>query len=379
MTTSETQSERQLRIEIARRSVAAFARDSAVLRDVGPDVAMAARQAYWAARQKGVDDAQMEALMTQAHDDTPGLLRIALAGDDREDVKRGIAWDVGAGLLPAGVLIIALATAAAWMGSVVTLHQVAAVAAVMFVLAVAAAALAFGRFSKGSFGARLRSLAGGPGSPVLTGSVGALFLGVFVVGLGGAQLSSYTKQQHEVLVQAQALEQRKVDTGIALTLAALRAETEPARATELVESRIGVGWKVESLSPSVGAVMARAQLRDGEGVITYSKTTGERSGVLEYRLISAVRPSTQKRYYFGTVAPTTDVGVLRLTLKTGETTTFRLPPGTLPPVPGAEVVVSERENGELASVQTVDGVVQSLLAQRSAPAQIAVQPQGQAK
>lgn len=353
-----------------RASLEAFARESGGLRGVGADAAVAASRAYWQARAVGLSEEQSAAQMHQAQDDLASSERLVMQAELTPDVGRGIAWDVVAGWVPTVFFVAVLWVAALVMNKEVQFRQVAAAAGLLAIVAAVAAGLALGRLDRYRLGARLLAFAGGPASPVLTGSVGALVVGIPLLLFVGLSLSLYTKDEELAGGRLLARNFQQVDAAVAMTVAAAKVGTEPQRASDLVSQETGVGWIVENLRPSIGAVMARAKFVDGEAVVTYAQgdAPDAPSCVLETRLSMHGKPPAVRRYHYGIVAAVEYPADARTFSLASDACSmpmvFKLPAGTLPPTPGAEVVVSQKASGETASLQTVDGVMQRLQAQK---------------
>lgn len=352
--------------EDLRASLERFARDSAQFRDIGADVAGAARRAYLQAKRERKCDDEISAAMTKATDDLDATRVMAARAvpEFTSEVRRGIWWDVIVGIVPALGLVALLAVGAVLLNSVVPLQIVAWLGIVFALVVVVVVSLASGRVDRFPKFLSVAKLFGGIDSQVLTSSAGALVVGLVVFGLAGVQLSTFTKSRQTRDLVLRATELSKLDDAVAITVAALKAQATPERAQAVVKQETGVSWTVEQWKPYGGAVVAQADFREGQAVVRYANASAGDTSVLESYLLHDGKEREHRRYLVGKVVSVGDAAVdgRKVTLKLDSSPqapmVFTLPAGKFAPAIGTQFVAVEKKPGELSYFQEVDGIVQ---------------------
>lgn len=349
-----------------RASLDRFAMDSARFHDIGADVAAVARDAYVQAKREGQSEDQIAAAMTKATDDLEAARAMASHAVPQitAEIRRGIWWDIAVGIGPALGLVALLAAGAVLLDSVVSLRVVEGFGIAFALVVLVVLKLASGTLDRSPKFLSLANLFGGMNSPLLTSSAGALVVGLVVFGLAGSQLSNFTESRQTRDLALLANELSKVDDAVAITVAALKAQTTPERAQALVKQETGVGWTVEQWKPRGGAVIARADLRDGQAVVRFANAFAGDASVLDSFLLKNGKEREYRRYLVGKVIGVGDapLDARKVTLKLDSSPqtpmVFTLPAGKFAPAIGTQFVAVEKRPGELSYFQELDGVVQ---------------------
>lgn len=367
--------EADTRRRVAMASLDAFARDSTAFVKIGADEAAAASLAYGRAKQQRLSTKDAAQLMACALASSDAMKREAFKSEFDTEFKRGVVWDVLAGTVPAVCILLVLWVVADVMQSVIGFRTVVACAAALLVAAVLIGAVLLHPSRSRWVGRALDSLGRGD-SRALAGSVGALAVGSLVVATAGGFLSQVTKERQRAKWQELSVELRKVDTALAMTLAAKSVRAEPLRISALVEGTTGLDWTIAlkgfDEGHLEGDVLARAKLQGGEALVRYLRASKAGEGTLQTELVLVGRPLAVRRYLYGIVeapesGPPASLRQVRLRLnESTQATVLTLPANTLPPAPGTLVLAREKSLGILESIQSVDDVRQSLL-QGAAP------------
>lgn len=353
------------RRKAARASLDAFARNSTALVGIGANEAAAANLAYWQAKKQRLSEEDAARLMERALKGSDAMKRDAFNSEFESEFKRGVLWDVVAGTVPAALILLVVWVVAFAMQSTIEFRYVA-VCAVALLGAAAFLGGVLLRPASPRWAIRTLGFVSHGDSTALAGSVGAFAVGALVLATGGAFLSQLTKDQQRAKVNELSVELKKVDAALAMTLAARSVNAEPKHVSELVAGTTGLDWTVARKGGD-GDVLARAKLQDGQAVVRYVPLSKTNEGMLQTELVLAGRPAAVRRYLYGTVeAPVggQPSSLRQLYLRLDESSTLAvltLPDNTLPPAPGTVILAREKAKGVIESIQSVDGVRQSLL------------------
>jgi hypothetical protein len=358
------------RREAARAALDEFSRNSAALADIGADEAAAASLAYWEARKRSLGEAEAAELMERALRDSRAMMANAFDDEFKDDVRRGIVWDLAAGIVPAACLLLVLWAVAEFLDTALALRYVAACAATLLALAVFAGRVFTHPSSSPRWALRALGAFSSRDATALAGSVGALVVGAVVVVSGGAYLSRVSHDRQAARASEVLVQFRKVDTALALAVAAQAAHAEPRRVAALVKDQTGLDWRMAHAAQAGGDdVLAQVKLAGGgQAVVRSLPASATQPGVYQAELQLAGHPTAVRRYLYGTVeAPArnqADVRQVRLRLDKDSTlvAVLELPADTLPPAPGTAILAREKTDGVLETIQSVDWVRQSLVA-----------------
>lgn len=366
MTDRDVMSSASSEREAARASLNAFARSSAALADISAEQSAAASLAYLRAKERGLNKNEAAKLMEQALAQSTRMREGGLDAEYRSELKRGFWWDVGVGLVPAGLLALALWGVSELRQSPVALRYVAVGAGVLFIAAVYIAYEVRQTNPSGWLMNGLRRVTHGDVSAI-GGSVGALVVGAFLFAAGGAALSQFTKEKQRRHVSQLSAELGRIDTALAVTLAARSVDAELRSVSEFVENTTGLDWNIAKVERMGDQVIARANLQGGEALVRQVRQAPSGGGFLQTELRLGSKSQEVRQYLYGTVvAPddkhTVSARQVALRLKDSEmVAVYELPPNAIAPAPGTVVLAREQSSGVLATIQSLDDVRQSLL------------------
>jgi hypothetical protein len=366
MTDRDVKSTESFEREAARASLNAFARSSAALVDISADQSAAASLAYLRAKEQGLDKDEAARLMVQALVQSERMRESGLDAEYRFELKRGFWWDVGVGLIPAGLLALVLWVVLELRQSPVTLSYVAGGALALLSVAAYVGYEVRQTNPSGFLANALKRVAHGDVSP-LGGSVGALVVGAFLFATGGLALVQFTQEkqrQHAVRLSA---ELGRIDAALAVTLAGRSVDAELKSVSEFVENTTGLDWNIAKVERIGDQVIARARLQDGEALVRQVRQSPSGGGFLQTELRFETKSQEVRRYLYGTVVASDDkrtVSARQVVLRLKDSdliAAYELPPNAIAPAPGTVVLAREQSSGVLATIQSLDDVRQSLL------------------